>query len=77
MKYLGKSKQNFIVNDGFSDGFSEELPSSEGIIFKFDNKDIANDPEVLSKIADRVRIRKNDISYVKEIKSSKCKYFTR
>jgi hypothetical protein len=55
VKYLAKSKQNFIVNDGFSDGFSEELPSSEGIIFKFDNEDIANDPEELSKIADTIK----------------------
>jgi hypothetical protein len=55
VKYLAKSKQNFIVNDGFSDGFSEELPSSDGIIFKFDNEEIANDPEELSKIADTIK----------------------
>ena len=56
MKYLAKSKQNLIVTDGFTDGFSEELPSSsEGVIFKFDNKDIPNDPESLSKIADIVK----------------------
>ena len=52
---MAKSKQNFIVNDGFTDGFSEELPSSDGIIFKFDNEDIANDPEELSKIADTMK----------------------
>ena len=52
---MAKSKQNFIVNDGFSDGFSEELPSSDGIIFKFDNEDIANDPEELSKIANTMK----------------------
>ena len=53
---MAKSKQNLIVTDGFTDGFSEELPSSsEGVIFKFDNKDIPNDPESLSKIADIVK----------------------
>lgn len=56
---MGKSKQNIIdnkaENNGFTDGFSEELPSDDGIIFKFDNEDIPNDPEALSKIADIVK----------------------
>lgn len=59
MKYLGKSKQNITdtkdESNGFSDGFSDELPSSDGVIFRFDNEDIPNNPEVLSKIADIVK----------------------
>ena len=59
MKYLSKSKQNIIdtksESNGFADGFSDELPSSNGIIFKFDNEDIQNDPEALSKIADIIK----------------------
>ena len=63
---MTKSKQNIIdtedENNGFTDGFSDELPSSEGVIFKFDNEDIPNDPETLSKIADIVKessVKKN------------------
>ena len=63
---MGKSKQNIIdtedENDGFSDGFSDKLPSSDGVIFKFDNDDIPNNPEVLSQIADIVKessVKKN------------------
>jgi len=56
---LGKSKQNITdtkdESNGFSDGFSDELPSSDGVIFRFDNEDIPNNPEVLSKIADIVK----------------------
>jgi len=59
VKYLGKSKQNITdtkdESNGFSDGFSDELPSSDGVIFRFDNEDIPNNPEVLSKIADIVK----------------------
>lgn len=56
---MGKSKQNITdtkdESNGFSDGFSDELPSSDGVIFRFDNEDIPNNPEVLSKIADIVK----------------------
>jgi hypothetical protein len=59
VKYLGKSKQNITdtkdESNVFSDGFSDELPSSDGVIFRFDNEDIPNNPEVLSKIADIVK----------------------
>ena len=55
MKYLGKSKQNIIDTEDENGGFSDKLSSSDGVIFKFDNDDIPNDPEVLSKIADIVK----------------------
>ncbi len=56
---MSKSNQNIIEmeedTNSFSDGFSDEIPSSDGVIFKFDFEDIANDPESLSKIADIVK----------------------
>ena len=56
---MGKSKQNIKdtkdESNVFSDGFSDELPSSDGVIFRFDNEDIPNNLEVLSKIADIVK----------------------
>ena len=59
---MSKSKQDIIDTEYENDEFSDKLPTSDGIIFKFDNEDIANNPEKLSEIADIIKessIKKN------------------